>query len=560
MKFKRISIRNFRNFENIDISLDNKNIFFGMNDIGKTNFLYALRFIFDKTVRKNNLIDTDFYEKNIGAEIEIIVQIDISDTDDADSEKLRAKVKGALLSSQDSIYIKLVASYDPVEMEANPILYWGGSLNDLQEIKARGSSFEIDTIFSVIYIDAYVDLYALFKKNISLLLKDNEAIDENTFKKIKGNINKLNKNISSLSGIKNFERKIMPSYERYRDESVEIVVKSEISINGLYSSVTPYIKDCKSNKLYPTSGEGRKKLLSYSLYDVLAQDIQERKIVLFLIEEPENNLHKTLQIALSHELFENENYKYTFMTTHSSYILQAMDNVNLIRIFNRNRISSKSVFYQIPTEYYEQRQRLNKEIGEAIFANKVLLVEGQSEEVLFEKILYSQDPLYLLKGIYILVVNGIDFQPYIKILSKLGITYFIKTDNDLRRNNENKFTPIGFMRINAIIGEETLPVACIDGNTMQDKRNLYKKSKKKLNQIRKEEHIFLSKVSLEEDLDEVLGPRVSEICSEANGNLVSYLKEQKKYNMINLVKNLEEQDCKAIFNHYNFACLKEVLK
>ena len=214
MKFKRISIRNFKNFENIDISLDNKNIFFGMNDIGKTNFLYALRFIFDKTVRKNNLIDTDFYEKNIDAEIEIIVQIDISDIDDADSEKLRAKVKGALLSNQDSVYIKLVASYDPVEMEANPILYWGGSLNDLQEIKARGSSFEIDTIFSVIYIDAYVDLYALFKKNISLLLKDNEAIDENTFKKIKGNINKLNKNISSLSGIKNFERKIMPSYER----------------------------------------------------------------------------------------------------------------------------------------------------------------------------------------------------------------------------------------------------------------------------------------------------------------------------------------------------------
>ena len=35
------------------------------------------------------------------------------------------------------------------------------------------------------------------------------------------------------------------------------------------------------------------------------------------------------------------------------------------------------------------------------------------------------------------------------------------------------------MRINAIIGEETLPVACIDGNTMQDKRNLYKKERKK---------------------------------------------------------------------------------
>ena len=42
MKFEKISIRNFRNFENIEIGISNKNIFFGLNDIGKTNFLYAI--------------------------------------------------------------------------------------------------------------------------------------------------------------------------------------------------------------------------------------------------------------------------------------------------------------------------------------------------------------------------------------------------------------------------------------------------------------------------------------------------------------------------------------
>ena len=36
MKFKNITIENFRNFEKIDIALDNKNVFFGMNDVGKT--------------------------------------------------------------------------------------------------------------------------------------------------------------------------------------------------------------------------------------------------------------------------------------------------------------------------------------------------------------------------------------------------------------------------------------------------------------------------------------------------------------------------------------------
>ena len=61
MKFKNITIENFRNFEKIDIALDNKNVFFGMNDVGKTNFLYAIRYVFDKDVRKINLVDTDFY-------------------------------------------------------------------------------------------------------------------------------------------------------------------------------------------------------------------------------------------------------------------------------------------------------------------------------------------------------------------------------------------------------------------------------------------------------------------------------------------------------------------
>ena len=32
MKFLTISIKNFRNFENINIDLNNKNVFFGMNE------------------------------------------------------------------------------------------------------------------------------------------------------------------------------------------------------------------------------------------------------------------------------------------------------------------------------------------------------------------------------------------------------------------------------------------------------------------------------------------------------------------------------------------------
>lgn len=286
MKFEKISIRNFRNFENIEIGISNKNIFFGLNDIGKTNFLYAMRYVFDKDIRKNGFLDSDFHKKNVEIPIEITVTVDISDTDDSDSQKLRAQLKGAILSQHTKVFIKLVAKYNVQELVAMPILYWGGSLDRLYEIKQRGYRYDIDNIFNVIYINSYVDLYGLFKKNIATLIKSDDAADDDTLKHIQAAVDQLNTNISNLSGVKEFEGKITPEYQKFRSEGISISVKSEIAVKGLYSNIVPYIKQTDDENLYPTAGEGRKKLLAYSIYDLLSAESEELKINLFLIEEP----------------------------------------------------------------------------------------------------------------------------------------------------------------------------------------------------------------------------------------------------------------------------------
>ena len=159
MRFKNIKIKNFRNFKNINLNVSNKNVFFGLNDVGKTNFLYALRYVFDRDVRRFNLIESDFHNKNLEKPIEILITLDISDTECTDCQKLRAQLKGALLSEHDKVYIKLCAEYDEKEMLALPILFWGGDKDNLQEMKQRGYLYEIDYVFNVIYIDSYVDLY-----------------------------------------------------------------------------------------------------------------------------------------------------------------------------------------------------------------------------------------------------------------------------------------------------------------------------------------------------------------------------------------------------------------
>lgn len=121
-----IAIKNFRNFKDVNIEISNKNVFFGMNNFGKTNFLHAIRYVLDRNFRKVDFTESDFHKKNISDPIEITIGIDVGNVDDIDCQKLRASIKGALSSTQDVIYIRLIAEYDIEEMSASPVLYWGG--------------------------------------------------------------------------------------------------------------------------------------------------------------------------------------------------------------------------------------------------------------------------------------------------------------------------------------------------------------------------------------------------------------------------------------------------
>lgn len=542
------------------MDLTNRNVLFGMNDVGKTNFLYALRFVFDKDVRKQNFSDTDYYKKNVDVPIQIIVAIDISDTEDADSQKLRAKLKGAVLSNQNIAYIKVESNYDKKEMIGIPLLYWGGNLEDLEEMKVRGTFFEIDYVFNTIYIDAYVDLYSLFKKNANKLLVNDDEEDKKILDDIHKTCDELNSQISGLSGIKTFEEKITPEYKKFRHDNISISVKSEIAVKGLYSNIVPYIKQDADEFLYPTSGEGRKKLLVYAIFDLLAKEEKETKINVFLIEEPENHLHRSMQIALSHILFFDNKYQYLFMTTHSPYVLAEMDQVNLIRVYNKNKIVSKSALYTVPDKFKSQRKMLNRGLVEAIFADKVLLVEGPSETVLFGKVLAAVNPFYEADGIYILPVGGFGFLPYYKILKELQIESVIKTDNDLRKiKDKEQYSVLGFSRLNNYIGKKVLPDMPVGESGVEAKRKLYDDNRKKLDEIRNEYSLYLSRCSLEEDLDEAIHDQMIEYLPNAGGNPIGYLQDAKNNHMVELAERLTAEDCKHIFEHYNFACLKKVM-
>jgi len=115
-----------------------------------------------------------------------------------------------------------------------------------------------------------------------------------------------------------------------------------------------------------------------------------------------------------------------------------MDKVNLVRVYTKsNKIISSNKFYEVPEEYRKNRKNLNMGISEALFANAVILVEGESERILFDAILSLKYPNYEVLGGYILVVDGIEFNRYIEILYKLNIKCIVKTDNDIKKSTQD---------------------------------------------------------------------------------------------------------------------------
>ena len=58
----RVKIKNYRNFKDVDVRLGHKQIIIGENNVGKTNFLKALRLILDPTLSDEDrmLEESDF--------------------------------------------------------------------------------------------------------------------------------------------------------------------------------------------------------------------------------------------------------------------------------------------------------------------------------------------------------------------------------------------------------------------------------------------------------------------------------------------------------------------
>lgn len=560
MKFTNIEIKNYRNFESVETVLDNKNVVFGLNDSGKTNFLTAIRTVLDYRFR-NNISENDFFELNTQNVIRIKISLEI-DLDNEDSQHLISAMKGARTDNGESkhVYVLLVSTWDDQNMIANTEIFWGNDMDDTKLIQVPGVGLnrtQIDSIFDVVYLDSLTDGGKSFNTYRRGIDASKSTDDENVTKQISDKFSEINHLIASTNVIQNAQDILTEEYTRLRQEHANVIIRSEQTMSGFTNNLAPYISVGSDGSAYPAGGDGRKKILSYAVQNALVTQRQNQrsKITVFLIEEPENSLHKGLQKSLSRRLFDEDIYQYFFMTTHSSEIISEMDRTMLIRISDKQM---KGTVYRVPDNFRNIRKGYNAPVAEALFYDKVLIVEGPSEKLLIDAIGESLNLFPEENGKFVMIAFGVGMKNFFDLLSELGIKVLVRTDNDVMPNQvgEKLYAFPGMKRlINLYKGELKLSNDWSGKHSFENECNDLKELKKAVydttdTKTLAANNLFLAKDDLENDMWSVSKMEIEQDIQGTDdineNNFVKWLQRYKSLRMLRYTEVMSQKTAQQL--------------
>lgn len=132
MLIQTVKVNGFRNFLDSEINFNEKTLVIGANDVGKTNLIYALRLLLDKSLSDRDIEPeiTDFHINSTGTQSDnFSIEIHFSNiTEDA----VLATLKGNVSDEGNTIF-KLVADKETLDYQ----VLIGASTEELEVVPNR---------------------------------------------------------------------------------------------------------------------------------------------------------------------------------------------------------------------------------------------------------------------------------------------------------------------------------------------------------------------------------------------------------------------------------------
>jgi len=459
-----VQITNFRNFHSLEVNLGQTSVIVGENNVGKSNFLYALRLILDPRLPDSarQLREEDFWDglkqpvKN-----KQMIEVSVEFQDFAKDKNLLSilqefLVKGASPDTARLTYrfrprVPLPTDRDLTDGDYEFVVFGGTQEKNRVTYEVR-RWIPIEVLPAL--RDAESDLSAWRDSPLRPLI-ERLNISETTLTSVANEIDQATEKLTSEKDIQTLKSDI--------DSRLANMIGNVIKIDpSLGFTPTNPERLARALRMF---GDGSRKRpigdLSLGINNVLyllllALELErkeassERATTILAIEEPEAHLHTHLQRLVFRDFLRRESP--VILTTHSPHIASVAPLPSLV-LLRKDKSGATIGHSAFGAELGEQEvadieRYLDATRAEILFARGVVLVEGPAEMFLVPA--FSAAMGYPLDeyGVTVCSVHGTDFVPYAKLLGPraLSVPFTVMTDGDWYRSVSKETLSRGYRR------------------------------------------------------------------------------------------------------------------
>jgi putative ATP-dependent endonuclease of the OLD family len=421
---KKIILSNFKRFKKFELSFDDKlNILVGDNEAGKSSILLALDLTLSGSRSKIETIGLETLFNNEVVSTFLAGAKKIGDLPTLYVEVYLSEQGNAYLNGKN--YIGGSIACDGLRLTCEPIDEYSKENGEVLNDPSSNFPFEY---YAIKFMTFAGDPYSGFKKSIKHLIIDSSQI---------------NNDYATREYTKCMYSANATVLERNRNEYLYRKSKTTFK-NDAFAALNEKLNSCKfavrtnsksnletdlviteNDMPIESKGKGRQCFIKteFALRN-------EHSLDVMLLEEPENHLSHTNMKRLIERISESEN-KQLFIATHSSLVCARLD---LRKAILLNSIGSMPVALKdLPEDTAKFFIKApDNNVLEFVLSNKVILVEGDAEFILFDALYKKQPGNSTLEkdGVHVISVGGTSFKRYLDLAKLLGIKTAVVRDND----------------------------------------------------------------------------------------------------------------------------------
>ncbi|MCG7961967.1 MAG: AAA family ATPase [Candidatus Thiodiazotropha taylori] len=424
---KKVKLQNFKKFTSFETELDpSLNILVGENEAGKSSILSAINLVLSGS---RHQVETIGLDKLFNVDV-----IDNFLSSDKNYEDLPVLYAELYLDEQNNPDLKgnnnSNREYcDGMILECLPDDSLSTEIKEILEQEQSNFPYEY---YAIRFLTFSGEVYSNYKKYVRHILLDHSQMSEEYATK---------EYIQDMySAYVENEAEKNKHQNEYRNLKTQYTAQQLADINQRVDDYSFSLRNDRKSNLFtdltlvqesiPIDSKGRgNQCFIKTEFALRKAEGAKNKIDIALIEEPENHLSHINMKKLIGKIDEADD-KQLIVATHSNLISARLDLRNLILLH------TNSINPILLSELSEETAKFfikapNHGILDFILSKKVLLVEGNAEYILMEK-MYEQETGGKLEDsdIHVFSVGGTSFKRYLDIAILLDMKVAVLRDND----------------------------------------------------------------------------------------------------------------------------------